>query len=256
MSSPPTSDDGATQATADPLAGVPELVTYPTSSVPERILGLKLIADSIAQQRQLASRSLIYHPLSLSLYVLVLAVASHYIYRVPSDLAILSTTAIGITMAFLVAARWLTGEYIHAAEAVRWTWLHDDDLVVVTRFGDEIIGVVAVRFAAEGHRAEVRGWSVRLRFRGKGVGGALLEEAVRLARERVGREGEVVFADDHANSLRVLPNLFNRPFAKREARARSILQKIADTAAKEPEKAPEKAPPAPSKPAGRKGRKK
>jgi Acetyltransferase (GNAT) family len=250
MSSPPTSDedvtaDNAVQASTDPLAGVPELVTYPTTSTPERILALRLITDSIAQQRQLASRSLIYNPIILSVYFLAIAITFHFLYRVPGDFALVCTTSIGITMAFLVAARWATSGYLRAAEGLRWSWLEEEDLVVVTRFGEEIIGVAVIRIMDEGARAEVRGWAVRMRFRGKGVGGALLEEGVRLAREKMGEEGEIVFADDHASqfspshiyplqlthppnpdSLRILPDYFNGPFAKREARARKALEKI------------------------------
>ncbi|KAI9772544.1 MAG: hypothetical protein M1840_000749 [Geoglossum simile] len=257
MSPTPANDEGVTadnavQANTNRLAGVPELVTYSTTSTPERILALKLITDSIAQQRQLASRSLIYHPIPLSVYFLTIVITSHYLYRVPGDLALVCTTSIGITMAFLVAARWATSGYLRAAEGLRWSWMDEGDLVVVTRFGAEIIGVVVIRVTEERARAEVRGWSVRMRFRGKGVGGSLLEEAAKLARERVGGKGDILFADDHANSLRILPNIFNGPFTRREARARRALEKILEAS---PASSKEASPP--SQPSGseRKARK-
>ncbi len=118
-------------------------------------------------------------------------------------------------MAALLSVRWATGGYIEAAERINWKWMCDDegreDEVLVTRFGEEVIGCVVFRVVAEGGkgrrkrvaRGAVRGWAVRLRYRGKGVGVGLLEETVGVVRER-GAEG-VEFAPDHASGcLRLL----------------------------------------------------
>ncbi|KAH0545548.1 hypothetical protein FGG08_000379 [Glutinoglossum americanum] len=216
----------------NPLAGVPELLTYPTTTSAEQISALKLVADSIAQQRQIASRSLLYHPLTVSLYVLVLALTSR---ALSYDTAPFLTTAIGISMAVLATAQWVTVGYLRAAEKIGWRWLGGEgeggDLVVITRFGEEVIGTIIIRLVREGRRkALIRGWAVRIRFRGKGVGGNLLEEGVKIARERLGGgDVEVAFADDHANSPRILPNMFNGPFEKRDARARKALEGVLET---------------------------
>ena len=83
---------------------------------------------------------------------------------------------------------------------------------MVVRWGEEVIGALVLGWADEvggGRRGKgrgkkcgrgvVRAWTVRLKYRGKGVGEGLLEEAVRVCMER-GAEG-VEFADDHASEL-------------------------------------------------------
>jgi hypothetical protein len=54
----------------------------------------------------------------------------------------------------------------------------------------------------------------------------MLREAVRLTRERCGKDAEVGFAQEHANSVMVLPEMFNRPFRKGEMRAARALEKV------------------------------
>ncbi|KAF7512158.1 hypothetical protein GJ744_002320 [Endocarpon pusillum] len=73
-------------------------------------------------------------------------------------------------------------------------------------------------------KAVIRAWTVRQKYRRKGVGAALLEEAVKLCRHK--RWSGPVFAADHANSARVLPGLFNAGFEARERRAREMLERV------------------------------
>ena len=121
------------------------------------------------------------------------------------------TTWAGVTMAALAAVRWATGGYIFLAEEVNWEWLGEDTVVVV-RWGEEVIGALVLGWADEvgggrkgrgkgkrRGRGLVRAWTVRLKYRGKGVGEGLLEEVVRVCTER-GAEG-VEFAEDHASEL-------------------------------------------------------
>lgn len=77
-----------------------------------------------------------------------------------------------------------------------------------------------------GGRGLIRAWTVRLRYRGQGVARDLLYEAVRLTRERCGRDAEVGFAAEHANSAPVLPEPFNKPFRRAERRAAKSLEKV------------------------------
>lgn len=170
---------------------------------------LKLVADSVAQMRQTASRALIFHPLNLALYIAFMSAVSRYIYKDSSDAGVLFTTLAGITMAALVSVRWLTSGYIYLAEDFSRNapaFLQNAD-VLVTKFGDEVIGAVVIGWVPadsrgkrrKGWNGEVRGWAVRLRYRGKGVGTALLEDAVQEARKK-GVES-VGFADDHASEF-------------------------------------------------------
>ncbi|KAF2458873.1 hypothetical protein BDY21DRAFT_339108 [Lineolata rhizophorae] len=71
-------------------------------------------------------------------------------------------------------------------------------------------------------RGEIRAWTVKMKYRGNGLGTGLLEEAVKFAQQRPGCDG-VGFAVDHANSKRFLPRYFNRVFDESEERAREAL---------------------------------
>ncbi|KAH7039040.1 hypothetical protein B0J12DRAFT_580550, partial [Macrophomina phaseolina] len=226
-------------AGANPLAGVPELLTAAAQSEEDKVAALKLVADSVAQQRQAASWALLSHPAVIAGYVLLLAVLYRFMYRVPSDMPVLFTTGAGVTMACLVTVRLLTGGYIRHAESINWGFLDEAaDSVIITRFGEQIIGALVLGWAgpsSTGNKAArrrkgrgmIKAWTVKLRYRGKGVGTGLLEEAVK---ETVKRGGEgVEFAEDHANSRRFLPHYFNGFLDRREDRAHDALQDVINT---------------------------
>ncbi|OXV09828.1 hypothetical protein Egran_02409 [Elaphomyces granulatus] len=71
-------------------------------------------------------------------------------------------------------------------------------------------------------KATIRAWTVRMRFRKKGIETGLLEAAVSQCRLR-GWPGPV-FAKQHANSARLVPRWFHASFEKREKRARASLE--------------------------------
>ncbi|KAI9842609.1 MAG: hypothetical protein M1837_007047 [Sclerophora amabilis] len=239
----------------DPHLDIPTLTTSHASDddLPE---ALQLVADSVAQQRQLAARCILLHPLSLSLYALAMAILAKLCPSLPT----LATTASGVTMAVLVAVRWACNGYIEEAEGIGKRWLISgrgggeegegeeagprrqegramEDVVLVTRWGGEIIGVVIVRLIPDGKtskssrqdsksRALFRAWTVKLRYRYKDVGRGLLEEAVRITRETLGEKITMEWDAQHANSRQNLPNLFNRPFQSRERLAKKMLQDV------------------------------
>ena len=131
-----------------------------------------------------------------------------------------------------------------------------EDEVLVTWFGEEEIGTVVFRGVREGPsdgggggsatgagssprktkkqqqqqqqygptKGVIRAWTVKRKYRGKGVGTALLEDVVQACREK-GWSGPV-FAHDHANSHRVLWSMFNSGFEKRDRKARETLEKV------------------------------
>ena len=258
----------------DPLSTVPPLTTQPATDSATQIDALHLISDSVAQQRQLAANAVIFHPLTLALYIAILAFIHQLFYKGRAgDLAIVLTTGAGVTMAGLLGVRWLVGGYLALAEEVgTWRWLGRDDagggggkagkggaaeggdIVLVTTFGEEVIGAVVLRPLRDGDattgnkgagrrrqrsnsggnangghgrtKGLIRAWTVRQKYRHKGVGGALLAEVVTLCRDK-GWSGPV-FADDHANSARVLPKIFNRGFEVRETKARRMLERYVE----------------------------
>ncbi|KAL8732461.1 MAG: hypothetical protein Q9166_002674 [cf. Caloplaca sp. 2 TL-2023] len=273
-SSPPP----LTSSTQSPTADLPTLQTYPSTNPSDRTSALRLIADSIAQQRQSASFTLITHPYPLSAAILFLTILSQYL-----DYATFATTAGGVVMMLLLGVRMVTGGYISLAETINFAWLEGpaglhrtgkkghgrspsggasgnvdpapltktnsgsngggrrsrnnsnssargevkdvENIVVVSKWGEEeIIGALVMRVLRKEKKAMIRAWTVKLRYRGKGVGRGLLEEGVRVAKER--GIGELEFERGHANSHKVLPEIFNRGFDRREKRAKGMLMEV------------------------------
>lgn len=218
----------------DPLAGVPELKTYLTDDDDDKVAAMKLVADSIAQMRQTANHRLITHPLNMAVVVALVALAARYMLESKRDKYVAATTGAGIVMIFLAGVRMLTKDYLFAAEAVNWDWLGNAD-VIVTKFGEEVIGAVVIGWLSgesrqkrkKAWRGEIKAWTVRLKYRKKGVGAALLEEAVKEARKK-GAEA-LEFSDQHANSKRVLPGLYNGPFDERDRKGRELLDDLLQT---------------------------
>ncbi|KAK2794376.1 hypothetical protein FQN52_008735 [Onygenales sp. PD_12] len=289
----------------DPLPTIPPLTTTPATTPDEKISALRLIADSVAQQRQTASRALLYHPTTLSLTALLLALVVRIFYFPSSSsttssfpslstllhnagahttraqLPFLVTTAAGCVMILLVAVKWMAGGYIEEAERVgTWRWLnhHDEEEedggdeggeyeteILISKFAEEIIGAVALRIPTtttkdtntntnESKNSKpkskskpkpkpvlIRAWTVKRRYRRRGVGTGLLEDAAGYcqlekgvdvyARARAGDgdgdgDGMMRFEERHANSYRVLPRMFNGVFEGRERWARGVLRGV------------------------------
>lgn len=197
-------DNGSDEVPEGPLAGIPDLKTYVAETEEEKLAALKLVADGIAQTRQTANRILMFHPLNFGIFLAFIAFVGQYLYKSRnSDWGIVITTSSGLIMAAMVTVRRYTNPYIALAEETHISMLEDSD-VLVTKFGDEVIGTVIMGWVdgeTKGKRrkwrAEVKGWAVRLRYRGKGEGIALLQEAVNLAKKK-DADG-ISFAPDHAS---------------------------------------------------------
>lgn len=174
----------------------------------------------------------------------MLGIISQLLYKTRSDLALVGTTVTGLTMACLVLVRGLTNGYINLAESLSWDflWSSDgcEDIIIGSRYGDDIIGALVLRLERNGSgsgkkkakngktggKGVVRAWTTKMRYRGTGVGTELLEEAVRTTKEKLGRETEIGFAAEHANSKMVLPEVFNGGFRRREGRAAKALKNV------------------------------
>ena len=217
---------------------LPELTTTILTYRDDKISALKLIADSIAQQRQTAARAVIFHPLVLTTYALLVSVVFQVLWKTRGDVGVVFTTLAGVTMACLVAVRAFTSGYLTLAEEINWGYLQEDngeeDVIIGCIFGDEIIGAAVLRLERNGSKkrkmggkALVRAWTTKLKYRGKGVGRGLLEEVVRVAREKVGNSVEIGFAVEHANSAVVMPEMFNKVFRRQEGRAARVLDGVA-----------------------------
>ena len=149
-------------------------------------------------------------------------------------------------MTCLIAVRGVTSGYLTLAEELKWGFIQDsegeEDVVIGSRYGEELIGACVLRLERNGGasgngkkkakggktggKGVVRAWTVRIRYRGGGVGTELLEEAVKVTREKFGKEAEIGFAAEHANSKMILPEIFNGGLRKRERRAAKALENV------------------------------
>lgn len=194
----------------DPMAGVPELKTYIAEEEEEQVAALKLVADSVAQQRQAANSALIFHPLNLAIAVAVISLVARNVYEWKKDAIIAGSTCSGIIMIGLALCRYATQGYLHRAETINWQWLGDSATIFITKFGDEIMGTVIVDWVPEDSRnrrkkawrGEIKGWAVRLKYRGKGVGSALLDDAVKEFRKK--GADTIEFSEDHASKSGII----------------------------------------------------
>lgn len=188
----------------DLMADVPELNSYMTDDEDEKVAALKLVADSVAQMRQSANTGLIFHPLNMTVAVAIISLLARFMYDRGYDWVTIGTTCSGLIMVLLALCRYATQGYLLAAEDINWDWLGGAD-VIITKFGDEIIGTVMIDWLSDesrqkrkkAWRGEIKAWTVRLRYRGKGVGLALLEDAMKECR-RQGAE-TIKFSQNHAS---------------------------------------------------------
>ncbi|KAL9100846.1 MAG: hypothetical protein Q9163_003836 [Psora crenata] len=228
-----------------PQEAIPEL-TYniaPAEPADDRTAALKLVADSVAQQRQVASKAVILHPATLAAAVVVLAIMARFL-----ELSLMVTTSAGLVMSALLMVRWYTSGYLAKAEEINWSWLehsstpgrnngqgsgspgkkngskNEDPIVLVARWGDEIIGALVMRLVKRERKGYVRAWTVKLHYRNKGVGRGLLEEAARIVWGRGARMME--FENKHVHSHRVLAPFFHGPLEKNETHARDMLADV------------------------------
>ncbi|KAL2128084.1 hypothetical protein VTI74DRAFT_9750 [Chaetomium olivicolor] len=262
--SPGSQPPPSTQQTLD--NDIPPLSLEVLTTRADKAAALKLIADSIAQQRQEASFHLVFHPLLLPIPIAALAAVYRYAWasNTRHDLGTAMMLASGAIMTYLLAIRYLTSGYLRAAEAISWDFLNpesangqegEEDIVLGTRYGGEIIGALVLRLSPpssqptksattttrqrnrqssptfttkhlKGGHGLIRAWTTKLRYRGKGVGVDMLREAVRITQEKCGKDAEVTFASDHANSLKVLPAWVNGPERKREEFARKAFEDL------------------------------
>lgn len=235
----PSSPLGA-NAPLVPEDEIPELSLETLDSEYDKAEGLHLVADSIAEMRQQASRSFVTHPASLAGVAAVLTA----VYKATSDdIGRCLLVACGMVMSYLLAVRYYANGYLDLAEKTNWSWLQrnenrDEDLIIGARYNDDLVGALVLQlkpavtnsrkknrhFTLRGGTGVIRAWTTELKSRGHGIGKDLLEEAVRITKEKCGKDAQVGFAKEHANSTMLLPDLFNGSFKRDEMRAARALE--------------------------------
>lgn len=233
----------------------PPLSIRPASTEEEITSALDLIGDSVVQQRQMAARYILFHPRVLATAIFIFLSSVKLLYTgSPSDMVLMLAVWTTCSVAGLLALRHLTKGYIpiiHRTSDRPWlsensvhglSHRRDEILVARHRGNGEIVGVLVMRIAktvteagtpgtlARSSRRKssarwtgiIRAWTVKRSTRFQGVGTRLLEEAIANCRLRT-LDGPI-FAEDHANSARILPGMFNGEFDKREGWARGFLE--------------------------------
>lgn len=229
-----------------PLDDIPPLSLEVLEDRRDKVESLHLIADSIAQMRQRASMTMVFHPICLAGLSAALAAVYQFGYVSRSDIGVAISVSCGVVMSYLLGIRYFASGYITLAEQLKWSWLQaedgGDDMVLGARFDDEIIGTLVLRlemnptlfmgkkrkgsFSLKGGKGVIRAWTTLLKYRGGGVGKDLLFEAIRITKERCGKDSEIGFAKEHANSVMLLPEIFNAPFRREEVRATKALEEV------------------------------
>jgi len=165
--SPPSPRIAASMSASPPAppaaipADLPSLDFVPAAA-DESVAGLRLVADSIAQRRQLASYALMTHPYVVGAAILLFSVVWRLVYRSRGDTSLVVTTFAGLLMVGFAAIRALVGGYLTLAEGVNFSWL-DGDEVLVARWGvseerlkGKVRDVKQIRAQVEKERAEAR----------------------------------------------------------------------------------------------------
>ena len=218
---------------------LPALTLEPTTIRAERVAALRLISNSIAQQRQALNRRILSHWYFLAPAGAFVAIVAGVNYRHDHGLATLVIILAAVLMALFSLVLRFSHDYVEHAEAIGCEAGYarfigdsgpegDGAVVIVARWNGRVIGAVVLRnvaaaaaAAATPARWEVWAWTVELRYRGKGLGKDLvfhlsaqlneantvqLKTAVAVAHEKSAKSGpvQIEWAKDHASESGLL----------------------------------------------------
>uniref|UniRef100_A0A8H7NN97 Transmembrane protein n=1 Tax=Bionectria ochroleuca TaxID=29856 RepID=A0A8H7NN97_BIOOC len=122
--SPPSPTPSACSLDSLPLDDdIPPLSLEPLETTEDKVEGLRLVADSVAQMHQRAFSTVLFHPLCLAGYAATLA-GLYQAFGAKSDLGSCIIVACGVTMSYILLVRYLTSGYIRLAEQTNWwSWM-------------------------------------------------------------------------------------------------------------------------------------
>lgn len=247
--SKPASTSNSAAPDLVPLDDIPELSLDTLQTETEQEEGLKLLADTVSGMRMPAAVSVISHPSCVVPLTTFLSLIYYSRYAIPGHFKVTACYTYGsvIVYAFLI---WLIAyPYKNYAKDINRAWFDEEgpnrDIMVGARTKDKkLAGIVVLRLSPKlvpaggrrrtrslsfkGGRGVIRAWAVRRKARGNGVGNKLLQAAVRITKERCGKEAEVGFVQDHAHSKLLFHEMFNGFFRKVEAAADKALRVAVD----------------------------
>ena len=169
----------------------PEPILTTTTVTPtdttSRTIALALIASSITEQRAANIKAVARHQVTIAFLVLLTAT----LYKYATPFTTLSTLLI-LSLAGLGTIHYITHPYVSLASSITSSWLtppptspgkskSEDPLILVSKYGDAIVGALVLRVVKRERKAYVRAWAVDKEYRGRGIGSSLLEQGVRVA---------------------------------------------------------------------------
>ncbi|KAG6089763.1 hypothetical protein E4U15_001581 [Claviceps sp. LM218 group G6] len=244
-----------------PLDDIPPLSLDALTTPSDRAEGLQLVADSVCEMEPRATKAVILHPLSLAAMAFSWTTIYHFVYMRDmreGDASRALMLASGLTMLYLAAIRFLSSRYATLANQMNQDWLRadtraggHDEIILGARSGSLLVGALIMRLepnkrsrsstsspskrknrsrsaSLKGGKGIIRAWAIAPSHRGQGIGKELLNAAVRYTKDKCGKDAQVGFAQEHAHSVMVLPDVFNATFRRNEARAARALQGSVD----------------------------
>ncbi|TQV96183.1 GCN5-related N-acetyltransferase [Cordyceps javanica] len=228
-----------------PLDDIPDLSLDVLRTEDEQKEGLELLAGTVAGMRTPATVTVMSHPSCLVPFTTFLSVIYYTRYTIPGHFKVTACCTYGSVLVYVLLIWCLARPYKTFAKDVNRAWLDEEgpnrDIMVGARGRDrKLAGVVVLRLSPKlvptggrrrtrslsfkGGRGLIRAWAVRRKSRGRGVGKELLQEAVRITRDRCGKDADIGFVQDHAHSKLVFHNMFNGFFHKVEIGADKALR--------------------------------
>ncbi|PFH55653.1 hypothetical protein XA68_17895 [Ophiocordyceps unilateralis] len=230
-----------------PTGDIPPISLDALTTESDRDEGLSLVARSVAQMDLRAARALAFHPLSLALLVAVWAVVLRLAFTPGASPGRTVLLSAALAAAYLSVIRLYTRGYGPLARTIDRHWLQPDGdhvVVVGARRGHSLVGALVLRLECKGAlvssslrrrnrnrstslrggKGVIRAWTTRADHRGRGIGRDLLAAAVRITKDRCGKDAQLGFAKDHANSAVLLPGRFAAPFRRAEMQAARALE--------------------------------
>lgn len=249
-SRPPASSSAQANADLVPLEDIPELTLDPLQTEEDQEEGLKLLADTVSGMRTPATVSVMSHPSCIVPLSAFISLIYYSRYNIPGHFKLTACLTYGSVFVYIFVIWCLSRPYKTFSKDINRDWLDAEgpnrDIMIGARHtkNKKLAGVVVLRLSPKlvptsgrrrghslsfkGGRGHIRAWAVRRKARGRGVGKELLQAAVRLARDRCGKDTDVDFLADHAHSKLIFHNMFNGFFEKVDEAAKKALRSVVD----------------------------
>ncbi|OJD12303.1 hypothetical protein AJ78_07079 [Emergomyces pasteurianus Ep9510] len=153
-------DDSQIPLSCNPPTTTPLPLTTSSATTEDDILSaLRLVSDSVAQQRQIAVKCILTHPIILAPSIMLFLTIAKLLYNTgsPSDFIFMVSLWSLCSLLALLSIRYMVRGYSTLAERVgNWSWLSESsvngisqrrDELLVAKCGEDIVAVLVLRIA-------------------------------------------------------------------------------------------------------------